>query len=322
MNINLLIGLGAGIVSAMLFASASTGTVLGLFVLFFLSPLPVSVAGLGWGWRAAAIAAFAAALTVSVIGNVRGGVFHLLALGIPTAVLSYLALLSRDVAGPAGAPNTEWYPTGRIIAVAALISGALAALALLTTATDIDALRTELRGTFDRVFVRNMPLPTGQTTPLTEDQLNGIANFLIFSFAPALATMWLSIAMLNLWLAGLVVAKSDRLVRPWPDLSEIKLPPTMPLAFALTIACSFLPGVAGLIAGGFASAILLAYMLVGLAIIHQLTRGLNLRPMLLTGIYVALFLFYLFAGPIIAMIGLSEPFSPLRRPSSQRPPST
>lgn len=321
MQTNLLIGLGAGVVSAMLFASASTGTALGLFVLLFLSPLPVSVAGLGWGWRAAAIAAVAGAVTVAVVGNARGGLFHLLALGAPTAVLSYLALLNRHVASSAGTAATEWYPTGRIIAVASLIAGGLAALALLTTATDIEALRIELRSTFDKVFVRNMPLPTGQTAPLSEEQLNGIASFLIATFAPALATMWMAIAMLNLWLAGLVVAKSDRLVRPWPDLCDIRMPPAMPLGFALAIAASFLPGVAGLIAGGFASAMLMAYMLVGLAIIHHITRGYNLRPMLLSGIYAALFLFYLFVGPVIALIGLSEPFSPLRRPPPQ-PPST
>ena len=51
-----LIGAGAGLVSAALFASAATATALA-GVLFYLAPLPICLAGLGWGWMAAAIAA-------------------------------------------------------------------------------------------------------------------------------------------------------------------------------------------------------------------------------------------------------------------------
>ena len=160
MQINLLIGLGAGLVSAMLFASASTGTVLGLFVLFFLSPMPVAIAGLGWGWRAAAAAAFAAPIAIATLGTPRGAIFHVLAIGAPTAILSYLALLNREVVTSDGVVATEWYPTGRIVAVAALIAGTLAAIGLLSTASDVDGLREQMRATAERVLVLSSNLPT------------------------------------------------------------------------------------------------------------------------------------------------------------------
>ena len=45
----ILLGAGAGLVSAALFASAATGTALA-GILFYLAPLPICLAGLGWGW--------------------------------------------------------------------------------------------------------------------------------------------------------------------------------------------------------------------------------------------------------------------------------
>ena len=333
MQINLLIGLGAGLVSAMLFASASTGTVLGLFVLFFLSPMPVAISGLGWGWRAAAAAAFAAPIAIATLGTPRGAIFHVLAIGAPTAILSYLALLNREVVTSDGAVASEWYPTGRIVAVAALIAGTLAAIGLLSTASDVDGLREQMRATAERVFVLSSSLPVPQapagtpagtppTTPpsFTPEQLTGLANLLVNMFTATLANMWMCIAMLNMWLAALVVRKSDRLNRPWTDLSQLRLPPAMAIALAAAVGLTFLPGLAGLIGSGFAAAIIVAYLLAGLAIIHNVTRGHAARPMILSGIYVMLLLFFVLTGPALAMVGLAEPFSPLRR--KPPPPGT
>ncbi len=322
MQINLLIGLCAGLVSAMLFASASTGTALGLFFLFFLSPMPVAIAGLGWGWRSAAMAAFAAPIAIALAGTSRGAIFHILAIGAPTAVLSYLALLNREVATTDGGIATEWYPIGRIVAVAALIAGGLAAFGLLATASDVDNLRDQLRATAERVFVRPAGLPpaTGIEPAVTPEQLTGLANLLVGMFTAALSNMWMCIAMLNMWLAAMVVRKSDRLIRPWTDLSELRLPPTMPIALAVSIGMTFFSGFAGLIGSGFAAAIIIAYLMTGLAIIHNLTRGHASRPMILTGLYALLVVFFVITGPALAMIGLAEPFSLLRR--NPPPPGT
>ena len=322
MQINLLIGVCAGLVSAMLFASASTGTILGLFVLFFLSPMPVAIAGLGWGWRAAVAAMFAAAVAIAVIGLARSAIFHVLAIGAPTAVMCYLALLNREATADAGPTHTEWYPVGRIVAVAALIAGGLAAAGLLSTASDVDGLREQLRATAERALARppGMPTPAGTPPAISPEQLSGLVNILVAMFTPALSNMWLAIAMLNMWLAAHVVRKSDRLPRPWPDLSELRMPRAMPIALAVAVAATFLPGFAGFIGAGFTSAIILAYMLVGLAIIHNVSRGHSARSTILAGTYVILFVFYVISGPALAMIGLAEPISPLRRKPA--PPGT
>jgi hypothetical protein len=314
MPVGLLIGCGAGAVSALLFASASTGTLLGLLVLFFLSPLPVAITGLGWGWPAAAAAALTGAVLVAAAIAMRAAAFHLLALGLPTVILSYLALLNREVAPGNGAgAAVEWYPIGRIVTVAALWAGGLAALGLYATAPDMDALRATLRSTFERIFSISPPgsMPGGET--IGEQEIAAFTELMVVTFAGAIATLWMTIATLNLWLAAIVIRHSGRLVRPWPAFSEVRLPRSLPLAFAAAIALTFLPGYPGLIASGFASAFLFAYMLVGLAIVHHLTRDMNLRGLLLGALYACLLFLYPFSWLAVAALGLAEPISPLRR---------
>ena len=130
----------------------------------------------------------------------------------------------------------------------------------------------------------------------------------------AIASSWLVLAMVNLWAGGHVTRLSGRLVRPWPDLSALMLPGWMALAFAAAVLASMLPDMAGLVASGFASAFMFAFMLLGLAILHGVTRGSAARPMMLGLVYLSL----LFLSPIssmaVAMVGLAEPLLRRRRP--------
>ncbi len=56
MRNQLLIAVLLGLVSAVVFASATTGPMLMRYVLFLLTSLPIFLAGLGWGWRFAGVA--------------------------------------------------------------------------------------------------------------------------------------------------------------------------------------------------------------------------------------------------------------------------
>ena len=330
----ILIGLGAGLASAVLFASASTGTLFGLLVLFLLSPLPVMMAGLGWGWASAAVGAGASAAAISVIGNGRAALFYTLAIGLPAALFAYLALLSRPERDPiTGAARLEWYPLGRIVAWAVGWAAVLTTFALLATGPDVDGLRAALGAAFDKMqVIRGVDTApgTGNTSPtapgegVTAVDTKMFVEIMVIWFPWAVATCWLTMAMLNAWAAGHCIRLSGRLARPWPDLASLQLPRQTPIAFAAAVASSFLPGMAGLMASGAASAIVFAYVLVGLAILHAVTRGRSIRPMLLTLVYGALLLLSPFSALAVAMIGLAEPISPLRRmqPSGPTPPAT
>ena len=322
MRTGILIGLGAGLVSALVLVAAATGTSpLVLFFLFFLAPMPIIIVGLGWGWAASGVAAAAAAVAMLGLSQPRAAILHFVAIGLPMAMLAYFIMLNRLV-GPAQGgtqPAVEWYPIGRVLAITVLIAGAIAALALFSVASDVAGLEKSIRQAVDRFANSQLSLPGGEAKTPEPEQLDAFAKLMTQSFAAAVASIWMFLAIFNLWLGGLVAKASGRLMRPWPDLSMITLPREAPLAFIGAIGLSFLPGYAGLIASGFAGALFLAYMLVGLAIIHNLTLGLGVRPLVLFATYFALFVFNPFSSIIIAMIAISEPILPFRRGAGPAP---
>src|SRR3974390_11644 len=112
------VGVGAGIVGALLFASVVSGTVLSVF-LFYLAPLPIMIAALGWShWAGLTAALVGSACLIAALGGYFFLAF-LIAIGLPAWWLGYLALLARrNVAGD----NLEWYPVGRLVLWSAVIA--------------------------------------------------------------------------------------------------------------------------------------------------------------------------------------------------------
>jgi hypothetical protein len=77
------------------------------------------------------------------------------------------------------------------------------------------------------------------------------------------------------------------------------------MALAAAIAGSFLPDLIGILAGVLAASLLMAFAILGFAVLHAITRGLGSRIVLLAGAYVAAIVFF---WPVlaIAMLGLAE----------------
>jgi hypothetical protein len=311
------VGLFAGLATALLFVSASAGGMTGRIILFFLAPLPCYLAGVGWGAASASIAAVLSALITGALMGARTGAVFFLSQGIPLIVLCHLALLSRPVTpDPAGTPPAtpllEWYPTGRIVAAATLMSGALAFVTILLLGADLESLRALMREMVDTIVTKQMP--NISTTPIGETERAAFANLLLHALPAASAVLWLGGFLLNLWLAAKITQISGRLHRAWPDVSLLRFPQGFSLGLALAIALSLLPGLPGLLATGFSGAFLFAYFLMGLAIIHWGTRGKSARTFILWGLYVTLLLFNTWAALIIALIAILEPFMWYRRP--------
>ena len=320
MNKQLLAGLGAGVASAVVLITAATGgTMFALFTFIFLAPLPIVITGLGWGWASGALAAVVAALVMAGLLQFKAAVLHLVAVGAPMAIFAYYLMLNREVQSPdnSQAPAIEWYPIGRILGIAAIIGGALGSAALLSVATSVEGLETEIRKVVDRIVSGELPFPDQNLRKPTEEELEAFVKLMTASFSAAFATFWMMLACFNLWLGGLITSASGRLARPWPDLSLMALPTHTPLLFVGAIGLSFLPGYPGLIASGFASAFFFAYLVVGLAIVHNLTRGIAVRPLLLVMVYFSLVFLNPFSSIIVAMLAIAEPISPFRR----RPPN-
>ena len=148
-------------------------------------------------------------------------------------------------------------------------------------------------------------------TVINDSTIGGLSSVLARTLPAAFAVVWQSIALFNLWLAGVIVEASGRALRPWPKLDAIELPNVFFLAFTASLLASFLPGIAGLVATGLAGALLFAYVLQGLAVLHAFSRGMTFRGLLLAAVYIGILLLG-WVAIAIAILGLAEPMLRLR----------
>jgi hypothetical protein len=310
MRNQIFIAVGLGLVSAVVFASAATGPVLMRYVLFLLTSLPIFLAGLGWGWRFAALAGFASVAMVAVGGGpLVAGIYGLTQIA-PAIALCYLALLSRSYQ-PEGSdvPTTEWYPPGRLVLWAAVMAGSLTLLVILLMGQDFDTLKSGLKEYIGKALKDGMPPMEGRP-PLDEEQLSAMTDIAVAVMPAASAVSWLTALIFNLWLAGRITLASGQLSRPWPDLSAMEYPPGTALMLLASILAAGAKGIAGAVGTAFLGAFFLAYVLIGLAVVHFVTRAKPWRPFALWVLYAGLLLINVWIAVIIALVGLAD--RPLR----------
>jgi hypothetical protein len=315
----ILIGLASGGAAALLFASVASGSLFSI-LLFYLAPLPIMIAAIGWNQLAGLVGALLAA---AALGVTLGGFFFLLFLigvGLPAWWLGYLVLMAR----PGTAPDAlEWYPIGRVVLWAAIIGALTVILAIPTFGLDAESFRGALRRAFERIIriQSDTPVDTPLQIPGTSDPAR-LIDFLVFAIPPTAAVLSTITNLVNLWLAARIVKVSGRLRRPWPVLAEMTFPPLAPLLLAAALAGSFLPGLVGVVSGIFVASLLMAYAVLGFAVLHMTTRPIGGRSFVLAGTYAAV---ALFGWPVLLMslLGLTDSIidvrGRLRR--RQRPPT-
>lgn len=312
----LLIGLGGGVVSAILLLSAAQGSFAGLILLFLLGPLPLFLAGLGWGTAAAAIAASTGAGAAGVMLGPYQGLSYLLTQGVPAVMITYLALARYETARLTDAANADtWFPVGHLVTTIALLAGVIAAglltLIIANLGWEIDDLRSSLR-TFIEHSIRRQ-VPGIDVSKLTPEDIADLTNLVVARTPFAMALTWFAVFGLNLWMAGRVSLASGRLERPWPNLTLVQLPAWHALVLSVTLALTYVPGLIGYLAIVLSTACLAGYALQGLAIVHRITHGHTWRGFLLFATYLVLFISGVYGFYAIALIGLAEPISPLNR---------
>jgi len=313
-----LIALGAGLVSALLFASVATGSLLAV-ALLYVSPLPLLIAGLGWGWLAAGGAGLAGSALLLVSLGLAPGLVYFSALALPAATLCYLALLSRPVPEAAGADTSalDWYPPGRLMAWGTVMAGALTGAFVLLVGIDEAQLQATILRAVEDIFKELGPRAPQN---LDKEALAQLAAFLARAAPAASAVAWLLIMLLNMLAAGRIVETSGRALRPWPDIQAMTYPGGFSIAAALAFFATLIPGNLGTIATAFAGAFVLAYLLLGLVIIHAITRGSPFRSFLLATLYLAI-LFLGWVALLVALFGLCDPIFKLRHRASTPPAS-
>ena len=201
----LLIGIGVGAASALLFASLVSGSLLSIF-LFYLSPLPLLIAAIGWSHWAALFAALFAATGLALVFGMFFFIAFLIGIGLPAWWLGYLALLGRP---SATGDSLDWYPPGNLVAWAALLGALVVVAALPSFGTDEASLRATLKSGIERVLRIQMRTPANVPLELPgRADLNRVVDILVLVIPPAAAVFATLTNALNLWLAGRIVKVS------------------------------------------------------------------------------------------------------------------
>ena len=100
----------------------------------------------------------------------------------------------------------------------------------------------------------------------------------------------------------------------------MRLPREAAMALAVAVILSFVGGIIGIIAGVAAAGLLMAYSILGFAVLHAVTRGMNARGFVLGAVYASVLVF---GWPmlLLCLIGLADAIFDLRGRVARRPPA-
>ncbi len=319
------VAIGAGCAAAFLFAVSAQTSPLAM-ALAYLAPLPIMIATMGWGLDAGAIAAGASVAGLTLIAEPLSGLLYAASVAAPAWVLAAFAVtpISRYVpARSASAPPHA--SVGSIVTLAAAI-GMVGAAAVLTTVIVLyhgygEAAKQVATALAD---LASDAFGDGEEGARAREFAESLVRF----GPAAIAASTLLMLSVNLYAAARSTALSHRLQRPWPDLpTSLWLPWPLgvlligcgALAYALPAPASqyFSIGVGGL--GG-------AFVLQGVAVVHALSRGFNLRIgrnpktavevpirfVMLVALYACCVLRAPYTLPVLAALGLIDAFARLR----------
>lgn len=315
MGQTLAIAFGAGLASALLFASLASGSPFAV-VLFYFALLPLFIAGLGWGALAAAFGGAIGALVLSIVFRSTFGMTFFIATAVPAWILCSVAL--RWTPAMTGDARDGTYPNpGEILATLGLVAVGVTTIGLIAVfGLDYEAYRDQLR----QVAAQAIQV-MGQRSPASPP-VNPQAVEMLISLAPVVgAVVTALVLVLNLYLAGRIVSASGRLPRPWPDIPSLRLP----YWFAVVVAIA---AVGSWVLPGYLGHILLLLFIVGLAVIglaglacvHDMTRDWSMRGVALGLLYA---LIATFGVPLVfvVLLGLTDLLFNLRDRRNPTPPS-
>lgn len=303
----ILIGIGAGLAAALLFLAPIGGSGLA-FPLFILTGLPIAIAGLGWGLTGGLIAAAAGSIvTAASLGAIIAAAILLLLFAAPIVWVTHLAGMSRP--GDSGNPaDVEWYPLGRLLLHTALAVGVGLIAVGIVTGYDPAIIAAEAT----RVIIEFASGADTSEPPPTAESVQPFIDIYVAILPFTMAMFMVVVVVFNVWLGAIVARRSGRPVRPAVPVWTVSPPNEIVIAFGIAVVLAFiLPAPFGDMAAVVAGAFGCALALVGLAVMHALTRGTAGRGILLTVAYG----FILFSGlPLIlfAALGAAETFLQLR----------
>ncbi len=302
------IAIAAGLASAGLYATLIGASIVAM-PLFLLAPVPVMIAVLALGTTMGLVAAAVAVVAVQLgLGTAANAAFTT-SMMVPALVFAHL--FGRATQVEPEAPRI-WYPLGALLQIASLVVTVIAVAGALAIGFDPD-----ITSAMVVEALRQASQQAGGTMP-DAMQLEPFIRTTVRLMPAAFPATWLVVLIFDLWAAVKAARLAGRLPRPREDVATVELPIAAGLVFVVSAAIAvFVPGTAGLLGEIVAGTLVAAHFLVGLAVIHSLTRGSDMRWIILSFVYGVVMLFTL-PAVLIALLGLFDPFLGLRRRQTSR----
>ncbi len=318
----ILLGLGAGLAAALLFGTVAVGAPLAV-ILCYLAPLPIVIATLGWHRQVGLLACFVGASALALALRSSAGTAFLFGPALPAWLLACLVLTGRALAGPDGVVRTAWLAPGAVLFATGLAGAFLAVAAAVGLgqgdATDFEAVLR--RAT---VAILSSDIGLGGRVSGGEPNAGASATFvnLLVLVAPAVAAAAFAVGLAaNLWLGAKTAALSGRLPRPWSSLPETQMPRIALGVAGFAIVLCLLSGWPAILGRALAGGLAMAFALGGLALLHAATRGRSGRGAILFMTYVLTLFFGGTVLPILALAGMVDSATTLRRRFPPPPPT-
>jgi Predicted membrane protein (DUF2232) len=310
-----LIGIGAGLVSALLIAVVAKATPLAL-MLFLLAPVPVLIVTLGWDHRAGLVAAATGGIATGIALSPLEGLGFAVGTGLPAWWLGFLALLGK----PQANGTIEWYPLGRLLAWIAATAALTVVATAIVSSGDYASFQARMRRIAE-AFLQSQFRSRGAPAQIDSALLEAITNRLA-ALAPMFAAQGFTLILtVYVWLAAKIVVMSGSLPRPWPYIPATVMPRSALVTLGGAFLLVYVGGFAGALGLALLGATLMAFGLQGLAAIHQLTLGRSGRAAILTVGYILLAVTQglLFIGLIL--FGIADTLVGLRARLKLPPPT-
>lgn len=303
MSKTLTIAILAGIASGVFFIAPMFGSILGMLLINF-AHLPLFLVGLGLGTVATSVSVATGSVLVGAAAGFGPLVSFAVVFGIPVILVTRQALLSRAVAGG----GTVWYPPGRVLS---LLVG-YATVTFLVVYTTMTGRET---GLVDEMEITLGQILTMLAPQLSDEQHQMAASQWATMLPAALVASWLVTLAINSAMAQRILVRMGANRRPSLDLGQIE----MPMAFSYAILASgalwlFADGQAGFMGQTVTIILAAAYLFVGLAVVHHVSRPWPGRSLALTFFYMLLlFLLGLPGFALVAGVGLADQLIGLRQ---------
>ena len=301
----IMIACGTGILSAIMSVAFNFGTGIGLIIAYF-ALLPLLLLGLSRGFIYALIASIIGAFGLAFTTGFSQGILYSISVAIPACLIIYLALSSSK----SDDGSTHWRPIGDVFSSLTIWGCTILIILAITQINSPGGLISSIEVFLNRVIENRIHL-----SPLSTRQM--LIDRLIPLFPALIIFSWMLMTVINSVLAQKVLLKANMNVRPETKYSDITIPEWNYWFLAFAVIFMFIgSGNFEFIVRNIAFILMSPFFLVGLAVVHILTKRFRLSSIVLITFY---FLLIISTWIILVsvMIGFFEPWTRLRHKFSR-----